>query len=285
MSILSVSCIADRIGLAAVVCVCIMIGACASAESKTSAAKPANSPPNSASIPIETGGPADTVRKFYSLLRDKKFREAIFLTNLRPAVEGLTDAELGEFSIDLEAISGQVPARIEINGEIISGDEATVTANLPNEDGDKNELQKIRLRRENGVWVILSADNETEKTIRRDGRNYFYNLRISTHEDEARRMLERISKAELAYSLQNGGKFADIATLVAAGLLPNDVKTSDSTGYDYAVNLLDAGEKYFATAMPAVYGKTGRLSFILQRDAKGVSHVASHDTGGKMISR
>src|SRR6476620_6863392 len=48
-------------------------------------------------IEIKPGSPADTVRAFYTKLREKKFREAIFLTNLRPAVEGLTDAELKEF--------------------------------------------------------------------------------------------------------------------------------------------------------------------------------------------
>jgi hypothetical protein len=40
-----------------------------------------------AAIEIKPGSPADTVRAFYTKLREKKFREAIFLTNLRPAVE------------------------------------------------------------------------------------------------------------------------------------------------------------------------------------------------------
>ena len=86
---------------------------------------------------IDPNGPADTVRAFYKLLRDKKFREAIFLTNLRPAIEGLTDMEMKDFALDFEAIAGDVPAEIEINGEIITGDQATVTANLPTADGDK----------------------------------------------------------------------------------------------------------------------------------------------------
>src|SRR2546423_469011 len=89
----------------------------------------------SAAIDIAQGGPADTVRAFYRDLRARKFREAIFLTNLRPAVEGLTDIELKDFAVDFETLAGQVPADLEINGEIISGDHATVTANLPGEDG------------------------------------------------------------------------------------------------------------------------------------------------------
>lgn len=236
-----------------------------------------------ATIDIDPNGPADTVRAFYKHLREKKFREAIFLTNLRPAVEGLTDAELKEFSLDFETLAGQVPAEIEINGEIITGDQATVTANLPIADGDKNEVQPIKLRRTNGVWLIMTADDEAAKMIAREGKNYFYNLRIITHEEEARKMLERVSKAELAHSLQNGGVFTDIHALVAAGLLPDDIKTSESTGYNYAVNLAADKKTYYATATPAVYGKSGKLSFLLKQDAKGISRVTGKDTGGQVM--
>ena len=61
------------------------------------------------------------MRVFYKDLREKKFREAIFLTNLRPAIEGLTDNELKEFQVDFEAVAKNVPAEVEINGEIIIG--------------------------------------------------------------------------------------------------------------------------------------------------------------------
>ena len=236
-------------------------------------------------IKIDSGGPADTVRVFYKLLREKKFREAIFLTNLRPAIEGLTDTELKDFSVDFAAIAGQVPAEVEINGEIVTGDLATVTANLPSIDTDKNEIQKINLRRENDVWVILTVDDAAEKRIKAEGKQYFYNLRVETHEEEARKMLERISKAELAYSFQNGGVCTDAQTLIAAGLLPDDVLTSESTGYNFNVTVMSGKKQYFATATPAEYGKSGKLSFLLQLDAKGLSHVTSKDTGGKLMRK
>jgi hypothetical protein len=252
---------------------------------KSLAANSEAAPPKGATIDIDPNGPADTVRAFYKHLREKKFREAIFLTNLRPAIEGLTDIELKEFSVDFEAIAGQVPPEIEINGEIITGDLATVTANLPNADGDKNEIQTIKLRKENSVWVILTADVDDAKKIKAEGKNYFYNLRIETHEDEAKKMLERVSKAQLAHSLQNGGVYTDMATLIAAGLLPEDVTTSESTGYEYAINLAADKKGYFATATPAVYGKSGKLSFLLKLDGKGISHVTSKDTGGKPMGK
>ena len=46
-------------------------------------------------IEIKPGSPADTVRAFYTKLREKKFREAIFLTNLRPAVVFTADPRRG----------------------------------------------------------------------------------------------------------------------------------------------------------------------------------------------
>ncbi|MEZ5422161.1 MAG: hypothetical protein R2682_03580, partial [Pyrinomonadaceae bacterium] len=100
-----------------------------SSASNTNAAAEKPGAPRGASIEIETGGPADTVRTFYKLLREKKFRDALFLTNLRPAIESLNDTELKDFSLDFEAIAGSIPTEIEINGEIVSGDNATVTAN------------------------------------------------------------------------------------------------------------------------------------------------------------
>lgn len=238
-----------------------------------------------ATIPVDTGGPADTVRVFYKHLREKRFREAVFLTNLRPAVEGLTDTELREFSLDFEKIAGRVPAVIEINGEITSGELATVTANLPAEDEDKNEIQTIRLRSENGIWVILTVEPAAEARIKKEGKDYFYNLKIETHEEEARSMLERISKAQLAHSLQNGGDYADLATLVEDGLLPEDAMTSESTGYKYVIHLSSQNKRYSAIATPAAYGKTGRLSFLLRQDDKGISRVTSRDNGGKPLAQ
>ena len=238
-----------------------------------------------ATIQIDPNGPADTIRVFYKHLREKRFREAIFLTNLKPAIAGLTDTELKDFSLDFEEIAGAVPAEVQINGEIITGDKATVTANLPKNDTDKSEIQTINLRKENDIWVILLVDESAEAEMKKEGKNYFYSLRIKTHEDEAKKMLERISKAQLVHSLQNGGLFTDMQSLIAAGLLPEDAKTSESTGYNYAINLASDKKKYSATATPAEYNKSGKLSFLLQLDAKSIPHVTEKDNGGKPMSK
>lgn len=273
----------------------VSFGACSTAASKNAAdaeikamanAASANAPAETATgatIDIIGGGPADTVRAFYKHLREKRFRDALFLTNLRPAIESLNDIELKEFSLDFEAIAGQVPAEIEINGEIITGEVATVTANLPNEDGDKKEIQTIKLKKEGEFWIILTADEETAKTIKAEGKNYFFKLRIQTHEQEAKKMIDRIFKAQLAHSLQNGGLYTDMPMLIERGLLPDDIKTSESTGYNYLLELAGDKKKYSATATPAEYKKSGVQSFLIVLDGKGRPVVSGRDNGGKAL--
>ena len=255
------------------------------AKAVTSTSNSASNSSHGATIQIDPNGPADTVRVFYKHLREKRFREAIFLTNLKPAIAGLTDNELKDFSLDFEEIAGKVPAEVEINGEIISGDEATVTANLPKNDTDKNEIQTLTLKKEGDIWIVILVDKDAEAEMKKEGKNYFYSLRIKTHEDEARQMLERVSKAELVHSLQNGGLFTDMATLIAAGLLPDDIKTSESTGYNYSIELASDKKKYSATATPAVYNKSGKQSYLLVLDSKNIPHVSGKDIGGKALAK
>lgn len=262
-------------------------GGCSVAASKTAvadqAAAPSATEKKGPAIKISANSPADIVRTFYSRLREKKFREAIYLTNLRPAIEGLSDTELKEFQVDLENVARYVPAEIEINGEIISGDAATVTAKLPDDELDQKELQEIRLRKEKDGWVILTVDEAAEARIRKEGRNYLRALRIDTHQAEAKEMLNRIAKAQMAHAAQNGGKFAEIKTLVDAKLLPADVLSAESTGYAYAIVLTEGGARYHATATPAEYGKSGVNSFLVRLNEKGHPLLTSKDLGGKPL--
>ncbi len=270
----------------------LLVSACSVAESKTAqvAAPPdtLKSNPNTArpaSIKIEPNGPADIVRIFYGHLRDKRFREAIYLTNLRPAIEQLSDTELKEYEVDLSVVARHVPSDIVINGEIITGEKATVTAKLPGDDVEKVELQELNLRKENGTWIIITVDEAAEKRIKETGKNYLRILRIETHQDEAKEMLNRIAKAQMAFATQNGGKFGDMRSLVGGGLLPNDVLSAESTGYVYAVTLTDEAAKYYATATPAEYGKSGLMSFIVKLNDKNSPLLSSKDTGGKAMQK
>jgi hypothetical protein len=238
-----------------------------------------------ATIEIEPNSPADTVRVFYKNLREKKYREALFLTNLRPAIEGLTDAELQDLHVDFEPIAQGVPSDVEINGEIITGSYATVTARLPDNETGALEIQDVRLRKESNYWVILTVDESAETAIKKEGNRYFFNLRIETHHAEAKAMLERIVKSQAIFSSQAGGKFGTLQQLVTSGLLPDDALNSQSTGYVYTVVLADGNKKFFVTAEPSVYGKTGNLSFLLEFDKKGNPQFSSKDNKGQPLKR
>lgn len=269
----------------------IFANACSVAESKNGtenaanaeSAKPAEPVKKGATIKIEPNGPADTVRIFYGHLREKRFRQAIYMTNLRPAIEQLSETELKDYQVDLETVAKNVPSEIEINGEIVSGNTATVTARLPNEDLDKPELQEVRLRKEKAGWVILTVDEYAEKRIKEEGKFYLRNLRIETHQDEAKVMLDRIAKAQMAFATQNAGKFAELRKLVDDGLVPSDVLSAESTGYVYAVTLVEDGAKYWATATPAQYGKSGLMSFLVRLSEKGSPLLSSKNTGGQAM--
>lgn len=237
------------------------------------------------SITIEKDSPADTVRSFYKDLRAGKFRDALFLTNLRPAIEGLTDAELEDLQVDFANLARQIPADIEINGEIIVGKDATVTAKLPDNETDKMELQQIKLRRAatENVWTVQTLDDEAEKVVRRDGKNYFFNLKIQTHEREAKKMFDRIAKAQMVFISQNNGQYGDLPTLVAEGLLPEDALSSQSTGYNYKIALPENRKSYAVTAEPAVYGKSGKLSFGFTTSGGKTSVLKSEDRRGQPV--
>lgn len=75
----------------------------------------------------------------------------MFLTNLRPAIEGLTHTELKDLQVDFANLAKLVPEEIAINGEIVSGETATVTAKLPDDDTDELKIQTLNLRKEIGV--------------------------------------------------------------------------------------------------------------------------------------
>lgn len=236
-------------------------------------------------ITIEKDSPADTVRSFYKELRAGRFREALVLTNLRPAIENLSDDELKDLQIDFANLAKQIPADVEINGEIKVGNNATVTAKLPDNETDKIQLQQIKLRRDEreNVWTIQTLDERAEKIVKKEGKNYLFNLRIETHEREAKKMFDRIARAQMVFVAQNNGQYGDLPALVSAGLLPEDALASDSTGYNYKIALAPDRKGYAVSAEPAAYGKTGKRSFGYTVSGKYTSALRSEDRRGQPV--
>jgi Domain of unknown function (DUF4878) len=224
--------------------------------------------------------PSDTVRAFYQGMREKKFRDALNISIYRPAIDPLKPEEFEDLRPDFEkmaqAVNERVPEKFEITAEQINGNDATVLIKVLDPEG-KEKVEPAGLIKLDGVWVL--GDRESLELVKKAGKQFFFNARIEAHHSDVQDMLTRISLAQVVYSQQHNGMFGDLAALIAAGLVPKDIETTDSTGYRFRVNTAAGGKLWNAAAEPAQYGRTGKLSFYL--DAAG---VRSSDNGGKPLT-
>src|SRR2546423_8403954 len=78
--------------------------------------------------------PTETVREFYRLMRERHFREAFALSIYKPAIEGLSAEEFEELRPDFEKMAAIIPEKIDVNGEQVSGDIATVFVKIADAD-------------------------------------------------------------------------------------------------------------------------------------------------------
>jgi Domain of unknown function (DUF4878) len=233
-----------------------------------------NSPAVGAAISQES--PSDAVRLFYRLMREKKFREAFALSIYQPAIAGLKPAEFDDLRPDFERLAAVIPEKVNINGEQISGDSATVFVKVKDDD-DKEQAEKVELMRIDGKWIVGDRDNQ--EIVKKAGNAFFFNARIETHHTEVQEMLKRISVVQLVYSQQHAGKFGDLAALILAGLVPKDLEGTETTGYRFRVAVTSDGKNWVASAEPARYGRTGRLSFIMDQTG-----LRDGDVAGKPLS-
>lgn len=218
--------------------------------------------------------PTETVREFYKALREKRFQQAFAISIYKPAVEGLSAEEFEELRPDFEKMAAAVPETVQISGEQISSDTATVFVKIAAGD-DAAQAEPVALLRRGNEWIIGDRDNE--KIVLANGKEFFIKARIDTHHGEVQSMLERISLAQIFYSKQHDNQFADLQTLINAGLVPKDIAGTDSTGYRFRVTVAADKKSYTAGAEPVRYGRTGRLSFYLDNKLG----IKSGDTGGK----
>ena len=223
--------------------------------------------------------PTETMRLFYQLMREKKFREAFALSIYRSALEGLSAREFEDLQPDFEkmavAVSEKIPAQIDVTGEQISGDVATVFVKVIDADG-KETVEPASLMKIDNHWII--GDKENLELVKKSGKQFFFEARINAHHSDVQDLLTRISLAEVVYAQGHNGQFGNTAELITAGLIPKDLEGTESTGYRFQVNRAADAKSWYATAEPAQYNRTGRLSFYL--DGAG---VRSGDVGGKPL--
>src|SRR5438477_6050479 len=75
--------------------------------------------------------PSDVVREFYKAMREHRFKDAWSMTIYKPAVEGLTAEEMEDLRATFEERASQIPEQVEITGEQVTGNTATVFVKMP----------------------------------------------------------------------------------------------------------------------------------------------------------
>jgi hypothetical protein len=223
--------------------------------------------------------PTETMRDFYRMMREKKYRDAFNISIYRQAIEGLSTQEYEDLKPDFDrmaiAVSERIPEKVDITGEQISGNAATVFVKVVDADG-KEKIEPASLIKIDNSWIV--GDKENLELVRKDGKKFFFEARINAHHSDVQDMLTRISLSQVVYAQGHNGQFANMAELIAGGLVPKDIEGPETTGYRFQVVRATDGKSWYATAEPAQYGRTGRLSFYL--DASG---VRSGDVGGKPL--
>jgi len=219
--------------------------------------------------------PASVVRSFYKALNERRFREAFALSVYRAAVEGLSAEEFEDLRPDFERNAAHVPPTVEVTGEVVNGDAASVFIK-PIDRGEEARSEEVRLIREGGRWLV--GERAALDAVNRDGKNFFFRARLEAHHEEVERMLGRIAAAQLIHGAQNGGQFGDLAALIRSGMVPQDLLGTESTGYRFTVMLGKGGRTWGARAEPERYSRTGQLSFY--SDASGIQ---KKDNGGKPL--
>jgi hypothetical protein len=223
----------------------------------------------------QTKTPAETVRQFYNALREKRFREALMLSIYKPAIEGLSAAEVEELRPDFEKMAAGAE-KVEVKGEQLSGQTATVFVKMT-DDEPSAPPAPVPLLLMDGQWIV--GEKGDYELVKQSGKDFFFKTRIEVHEAEVKEMLQRIQLAEIAYSSQHNNSFADLPALISAALVPKDLEGTDSTGYRFNIKVTNSGKGYAVSAEPARYGRTGRLSFYMDQ-----SGIKSADVGGKPLS-
>lgn len=213
------------------------------------------------------------------MMREKKYREAFAMSIYKPAIDGLSTQEFDELKPDFDrmalAVSERIPEKVELTGEQVSGDAATVFVKVVDPEG-KEKIEPASLIKVDNSWIV--GDKENLELVKKAGKKFFFEARINAHHSDVQDLLTRISLAQVVYSQGHNGQFGSMAELISGGLIPKDIEGIESTGYKFQVVRATDGKSWYATAEPAQYGRSGRLSFYL--DASG---VRSGDNGGKPL--
>ena len=224
------------------------------------------------------GTPSDVVREFYKAMHEHRFKEAFAVTIYKPAVEGLKAEEMEDLRPYFEEKAAAIPDKVEISGEQISGDIATVFVKVPvSESTPQNISQPVTLIKSGGAWII--GEEKDQAIVKKAGRRFFLDALILQQHSDIEELLKRVIAVQVVYAQQHGG-FGDLQALINAGLVAKAAGDPKELGYNFRVTVGKDGKTYLAGAEPTRYGHTGKLSYWM--DQTGT--IKSVDTGGKPVA-
>jgi len=224
--------------------------------------------------------PSDVVREFYKAMREYRFRDAFALTSYKPAVEGLSAEEMELLRPGFEEKAAAIDATVEITGEQISADKATVFVKVPvTATTPQVTSQPVNLIKSGNDWIILFGSEADAAEVKKAGRRYLLDAMIEGHEADVEDFLKRLVIWEGIYASQHNGLYGDFAALMQAGMFSSDVIDPKLSGYQFGITLAKDAKSYTVTAQPTKHGQTGKLSYWM--DQSGA--MKSADNGGKPL--
>ena len=223
--------------------------------------------------------PSDVVREFYKAMHERRFKDAWAMTVYKAAVEGLSADEMEDLRPTFEAQAAQVPEQVEISGEQITGNTAKVFVQLPATDSSPQVTSKpADLINSGGVWIIgTEADREA---VKKAGRRYFLDAVIDLNQTGIEDALKRLIAVEAVYALAHDGAFGDLKAMISGALMSEELADPKSFGYNFHLTVGKDGKTFVASAEPARYGHTGKLSFWMDQ----TGDIKKIDNGGKPLT-
>jgi hypothetical protein len=224
-------------------------------------------------------GPSDVVREFYKAMREHRFKDAWSLTIYKPAVENLTAEEMEDLQGDFEDKAAQIPDPVEITGEQIKGNVATVFVKVPITQSTGQIISEpVNLINSGGVWII--GDEANQEIVKKAGRRFFLDALIDEHQNDMEDLLKRLIAVQVVYGTTHNGAYGDVKALIAENLIAKESGDPRAIGYDFRIMIAGDGKSYVATATPTRYGHTGKLSFWMDQ----TGNIKKADTGGKPLN-
>lgn len=219
------------------------------------------------------------VREFYKAMREHRFKDAWTLTIYKSAIDDLTKEEMEDLRPDFELKAAQVPPQIEITGERIQGNIATVFVKIPvSESSPQITSEPVNLLSSGGNWIIGTDVDLAE--VKKKGRRFFLDALIEEHQIDVEDLLKRLIAVQLVYSQGHKGSLGDLPALIAANLIAKESGDPTAIGYNVRITIATDGKSYVATAEPTRYGRTGKLSFWMDH----TGNIKKGDNGGKPLN-